>query len=106
MNLHDALFCVLMATIVSALGIRVFLNARLKLRHPDVWQKLGSPTLTNFPSAHAVRSFRYVLLSSDYRSLNDDVLSRYVIAERALTLAILAVLGIGFTLQFTGHLWL
>jgi hypothetical protein len=104
MTLRGIFLLVLMIMVVAGLCVRMAFYARLRFHHDETWQKLGKPTALNNTINTSIKSFRYLLMSSDYRSLNDGILSRYVIAERMQTLANLAVLGVGFALQFTGHL--
>lgn len=104
MNPRDVFFFALMILTVAGLCVRMAIYTRLKLRHGEAWQKLGKPAVLNNTISNSVKSSCYVLLSSDHRSLNDETLSCYVIAERTLTLAILVLLGVGFALQFAGHL--
>jgi len=89
----DAFWIVLAGLLVSLARIL----ARLRTRHPDVWEELGCPTLLprqGIGTSAALTRFYWSRRTSD---LGDPVLRHWVLALRVLQLLLAIVLVVLWT---------
>lgn len=75
------LFCVLFVS-VAVVGAAV--RRRLRMRHPEVWQSLGAPTLLRNSSVRNWLRLERYLWTSRYRSLADPELEALARREKVL----------------------
>jgi hypothetical protein len=70
--------------VTAYLVLSFFTFDHLRKNHPDVWAKLGEPSLLNLSPRNSCLSAAYLLFGSDYRSLTDTKLDVMVIFLRLL----------------------
>lgn len=74
--MEHILFSILMLAVVIGLGVHHVFLRRLRLKHPETWVALGSPSLilnNSIQNGFAVMRF---LWKRQYKSLNDPALTK------------------------------
>lgn len=95
-NLLSATVLCLVAGVLASLLFR-----RLASRHSDTWTALGSPTLFVNSSIRIQGNVRRFIWSAVHRRLNDNYVTRLVIALRAVIVALGALFVVTVILSFT-----
>jgi hypothetical protein len=96
--------CSLLVVTLTTFIVGGAINERMKINHPDAWERLGRPSFWNNSPANSMRSTKFFILSRQYKLLNDPILDRYVLGGRLLTLTGISLLLVGFLLMFSGKL--
>jgi hypothetical protein len=78
----EQLFAALMVMVVVWFGLIIWLFRRLRTRHPDTYESMGSPTLLWNNSMRNNWLFFTFLVSAKHRELHDVALSRICVFMR------------------------
>ena len=80
------------------------MNGHLRARYPETWEALGRPSPLNNSIANGVKSLRFFVLSSKYKSLADKKLNVYVWILRFLNVLVIVLLVLGAILMAEGRM--
>ena len=71
------LFAILMAAVITGLGLHASFLKRLRMQYPHVWRSLGSPgLLLNNSPQNSLATVKYIL-KADFRRLDDPEFVRF-----------------------------
>lgn len=80
--------------VVTYLGSVVYFWSYLRRFHNEAWVRLGSPSFLNNSPANTLRTLRF-LIGSEYRALDDPLLTRTVWIIRGLFVLVLLLFFAG-----------